>query len=67
MSSLNDQIYVTNEQLIRLVAISADALCGMQIRSSADMDTDLIVDSVDYDQNSRHYIVKRDGSYEDVT
>lgn len=64
---LTDCLYVTNEQAIRLVAISADALCGMQIRGNASSDSGIVVDSVDYDQRERHFYIAANGEIQDIT
>lgn len=62
-----DCIYITNEQAVRLVGISGDALIGMQITGDASDKSAIQVASVDLGMRDRHYVIEADGEMRDVT
>jgi len=63
------QIYLTNEQIQRLAALSLDSLCGIQMESTTSADTDVTGTFVNIDEpgNLRFFVIKADGSWEDQT
>lgn len=62
-------VYLTNEQLHRLSGLACDSLVGLQLRTTADDSTAVLVDAVciDSPNDSRHYVVAADGSIKETT
>lgn len=62
-------VYLTNEQIVRLCGLSADAVIGIQITTDESDQSPVNVDTVAYDDihNSRHYVIDADGTMRDVT
>jgi len=61
-------VYLTKEQLVRLVGISGDALVGIQIHTDARDDTIATCEFVDIDINDlRHFTIQSDGRLTETT
>ena len=64
------QVYLTNEQIARIAALSLDGLYGAEINSTTEQNSYAAVTIADLESggnHNKHYIVEPDGSFKDVT